>query len=358
MSVEGAERSYLPPARRGRRFGSYFVDMCIVAMASMVVFAAAGAPMFDYYGKADAVSSSYDALAAEGEKTRLLSEGEAVPSDEGALDKAQEWISLQIDGDYAGDFLVEADCSYLGKSLEEHNARFLSLDDLSPFALAPGGAYGLSAESLSFCAAYLDDGVRDDLTTEAYEKATGGFLKVYQDIWVDIGTDESRPYRGLYEAYATSQSAVRFAGGGAALVSYFLTALIYFMALPFLIKRGRTFPKMILHLEVIDAEGKAPTPYQVLSRGLISSLESLYLVVFAPFFFLSYQSISLPVGTIGPLEIDLWHVALIGLLLTLLSGLLTFFKEGRLTLHDLSTFTRVVENDDLEAYRLKKGQNG
>lgn len=358
MSVEGAERSFLPPARRGRRFGSYFVDMCIVAMASMVVFAAAGAPIFDYYGKADSVSKNYDALTAEAEKTRLLSEGEAVPTDEGAEKKAQEWINLQIDGDYAGDFLVYADCVYLGKSLEEHNARFEALDDPLPFALTVHGAYGLSEEAISYCSAYIEQGVRDDETTESYRQVVNGFLGVYQRVWVDIGEDESLPYRGLYEAYAMSENAVRFAGGGAALVSYFLTAALYFVALPFLFRRGRTFPKMILHLEVVDYEGRAPTPYQIFSRGLISSLESLYLVVFAPFFFLSYQSISLPIGVAGPLEIDLWHVALIGLLLTLLSGILTFFKGYRSTLHDLSTFTRVVENDDLQAWRLKEGQNG
>lgn len=355
MSVEGAERSYLPPARRGRRFGSYFVDMCIVAMASMIVFAAAGAPIFDYYGKADSVSKNYDALTAEAEKTRLLSEGEAVPTDEGAEKKAQEWINLQIDGDYASDFLVYADCVYLGQSLEEHNARFEALDDPLPFALTVDGAYGLSEEAISYCSAYIEQGVRDDETTESYRQVVNGFLGVYQRVWVDIGEDESLPYRGLYEAYATSENAVRFAGGGAALVSYFLTAALYFMALPFLFKRGRTISKMVLRLEVVDDGGNPPSVYQILSRGLIETLEGVYAVVFAPFFFLTYQSMSLPAFTFLGSEFELWHVAIVGLLLTLVSGSLTFFKEGRSTLHDLSTFTRVVEKDDLEAWRLKNG---
>lgn len=355
MSVEGAERSYLPPARRGRRFGSYFVDMCIVAMASMIVFAAAGAPIFDYYGKADAVSSNYDALAAEAEKTHLLSEGEAVPTDEGAEKKAQEWINLQIDGTSDGDFLLYADAFYLGLSLEEHNARFLELQGLHPFAIGEDGAYGLSEEAKEACSSYLDEGQRDDETASFYEAALSGVVAVYQDIWVDIGRSETLPYRELYSAYAGADEEVRYAGGGAALVSYFLTAAIYYMALPFLFKRGRTISKMVLHLEVVDDGGNPPSVYQILSRGLIETLEGVYAVVFAPFFFLTYQSITLPAFTFLGSEFELWHVAIVGLLLTLVSGSLTFFKEGRSTLHDLSTFTRVVEKDDLEAWRLKNG---
>ena len=356
MSYEGAERLSLPPARRGRRFGSHFVDVAVVAMASMIVFAAAGAPIFDYYGKAEAVTASYDALSEEAAKTHLLQEGSGVPNDEMASKMVTDWLYLQIEGRFADDFLLYADTSYLPLSLKEHNDRFFSLEEGAfCFETGANGAAVLAATTAESVSLYLNSGYRDEATVEDYTIVHDAVLKIYQDIWIDIGNDEALPYRGLLEDYGEATNAVRYAGGGAALVSYFLTAAIYYMALPFLFKRGRTLSKMVLRLEVVDDGGNPPSVYQILSRGLIETLEGVYAVVFAPFFFLTYQSITLPAFAFLGSEFELWHVAIVGLLLTLVSGSLTFFKEGRSTLHDLSTFTRVVEKDDLEAWRLKNG---
>ena len=85
---------------------------------------------------------------------------------------------------------------------------------------------------------------------------------------------------------------------------------------------------------------------------------NMWLAIFAPFFFLSFNGVSLPVFSIGPISFELWHVALAGILLELFSGILTFFTPHRSTLHDLSTFTRVVERGGLETYLLKYDEEG
>ncbi len=348
----------LPAARRGRRFGSYFVDAAIVAMASMIVFAAAGAPIFGYYEKAAQVDGAYRSLVEEAGKTHLLGEGAAVPSDSAALERVDDWLIYQIEGRYDEDFLLFCDLEYLGMTLEEHNLRFLGGEGAGFFVLNENGEAALSSESIAVCRSYIDEGKRDEETNRLYDEISWAVLKVYQDTWVDVRDDASKGYQGAYIAYFQSQSDVRLSGGEAALVSYFLTAGVYYMALPFLVRRGRSFPKHMLHLEVVTYEGKPPSVYQVLSRGLTSTLESLYLLPFAPFFFLSFESFTLPCLLFPGFEVDLYHVALIGLLLTLVSGLLTFFTKYRSTLHDLTTFTRVVEKDDLDAYLLKFGDPG
>lgn len=357
MSYEGAERLSLPPARRGRRFGSHFVDVAVVAMASMIVFAAAGAPIFDYYGKAEAVSASYDALSAEAAKTHLLEEGAGVPTDQKASAMVTDWLYLQIEGRFADDFLLYADTTYMSLSLEEHNGRFFFLEEGAfCFEVGESGAAVLAPETAESVSLYLNSGYRDEATVAAYGLAHDAVLKVYQDIWVDIGSDEALPYRGLLEAYGEATNAVRYAGGGAAIVSYFLTALVFYVAVPLIVHRGRTFPKVFTRLEVCSLNGKPPSVYQIVSRGIILSLETLWLSIFAPFFFLSFQAISLPVFAIGSVEFVLWNVGLVGFLLEVFSGALTLFTPNRSTLHDLSTLTRVVERDDLEEYKLKAGR--
>lgn len=356
MSYEGAERLSLPPARRGRRFGSHFVDVAVVAMASMIVFAAAGAPIFDYYGKAEAVTASYDALSEEAAKTHLLQEGSGVPSDEMASKMVTDWLYLQIEGRFANDFLLYADTSYLPLSLEEHNDRFFSLGEGAfCFETGANGAAVLAATTAESVSLYLNSGYRDEATVEDYTIVHDAVLKIYQDIWIDIGNDEALPYRGLLEDYGEATNAVRYAGGGAALVSYFLTALIFYVGVPLIVHRGRTFPKAFTRLEVCALNGKPPSVYQIVSRGIILSLETMWLAIFAPFFFLSFQAISLPVFAVGSVEFVLWNVGLVGLLLEVFSGALTLFTPNRSTLHDLSTLTRVVERDDLEDYKLKAG---
>ena len=110
-------------------------------MASMIVFAAAGAPIFDYYGKAERVNADYSSLKQEAAKTHLLEDGGAIPSDDGASEMAKNWLYLQIEGRFADDFLLYADTNYLSLSLEEHNERFFSLEEGSEcFSLGEEGA--------------------------------------------------------------------------------------------------------------------------------------------------------------------------------------------------------------------------
>lgn len=328
-------------------------------MASMIVFAAAGAPIFDYYGKAERVNADYSSLKQEAAKTHLLEDGGAIPSDDVASEMAKNWLYLQIEGRFADDFLLYADTNYLSLSLEEHNERFFSLEEGSEcFSLGEEGAAVLSHSFSESVDLYLNGGYRDEATASSYGKAHQAVLEVYQQIWIDIGSDASLPYRGLLETYGYATNDVRFAGGGASLVSYFLTALIFYVAVPLIVHRGRTFPKVFTRLEVCGPLGKPPSPYQIVSRGVILSLETMWLAIFAPFFFLSFNGVSLPVFSIGPISFELWHVALAGILLELFSGILTFFTPHRSTLHDLSTFTRVVERGDLETYLLKYDEEG
>lgn len=326
------------------------MDSAVVAMASMLVFAAASAPMFGYYEKADAVSTTYVALVDELEKTHLFEEGVGIPSNSLAEERVTDWIQFQIQGSSDDDFLLYCDTQYLGLSIAEHNARFAEAS-ATYFAVNESGAMGLSDMGTSISRAYLLEAERNSETVDGYSTIRDDIYDVYLSIFQDVVESENHAYSSTYRQYGEAQDAVRHAGGGASLVAYFLTAGIYYLALPFAFKRGRTMSKKFLHLEVTTLDADPASPIQILSRGLTSIIESLFLTGFAPFFFISFQGFTLPVMTIGGFSLEIWVIAVVGLLLTLVSGCLCLFSKQKATLHDLTTFTRVVEEPDLEQYR-------
>jgi uncharacterized RDD family membrane protein YckC len=351
--------SYTAFSANGKRFAALFMDNAIVAMFSMILFAAVGAPMFSYYQTAGEVETSANALTSEITKTHLLASSDSlVPSDAGETSLGQIWlVNLSADTYVpSNDILYYYHTTYLAQDVASYNQQFLSLEQASLFQATS------STEPISFVPAtkkavksYSEGSDTGAEALSYYNSALTAFKTVYRQNYE--GFAKSEKVLPLYSSYAALNEKISYEAGDAALVSYILSALSLYVGVPFLLKKGRTVAKKVLHLEVVSLSEKL-IPWQVISRGLIETLEFSYLTVFAPFFFLQLPAISLPFWGSGNWVFGMGALMISSLAVSLLSGGLTLFDKEKAALQDYATLTRVVESELYEKGERKEESDG
>lgn len=355
-------------ADNGKRFGAFFMDSVLVAMFAMILFAAVGAPIFSYYTQASQINQLIDDLDATTEATHILDIGDQIqPSSRGETSMGTGWNYVKShDMKAEEDCLYYYHCVYAGKTLADYNAlydfsneNFPTLSEETRASYAQlyevnsfNGLMGLKEPYKTNVAHYLDKSDSGAEATANYNTTLLSFKELYRYEWTQLGLSE--PYHTQYRDYVTLNTHIRYSAGQAALVSYTLSALIVYVGLPFLIKKGRTFVKRVMKIQVISVQGKL-IPWQVISRGLLETVEFSGLAVFAPFFFLQSVAFTLPIFDLGSLfTFKMLDLLLLSVMLTLLSGALTLFTKEKTSLHDLATFTRVVSSSAYDQAQLQK----
>ncbi|MCI1244716.1 MAG: RDD family protein [Bacilli bacterium] len=343
----------------GRRFGAFFIDAVITAMMAMVLFAAAGAPMFGYYSTAKELSSVDVSLVNAISPTHLLEAKNAVaPSDSEAKAMGESWLTVMA----ADVYYPERDCLryYTVVYKEGAAADYQDLMLREDYEAAEDG----SASSYAYLFEKADAGVSfkptykklvrgylegTDLGSEAegaYNSASSAFSLTYRKVWLEFGSSDA--YKPLYQEHLSLNERIAHAAAWGSLVSYGIAALICYIAIPLLNHHGQTIAKRGLKLVVVSDSGDLSV-WQTVSRGLIEILEFAFLTLFAPFFFIQTNAISLPFVGSGVWTFNMFTLCLSSLLIVVTSGFLALFTKRKKSLHDLASFTTVVEKESLDA---------
>ncbi len=336
----------------GKRFVAFAMDAAIVAMAAMVVFALAGAPLFHYYDTAAEVASAAQEVTAIASASHLLSAEDRIsPTDKGEIAVGTAWIyDKTVPTPLASkDFLYYYDCVYKYQplSVDDYNAKFRFVGSAAQAAYAqlfvapdPAGPIAFAPAYKSLLYGYSQGTDLGADATAAFNTALAAFKEIYRADWKELG--QSPGYYVAYRSYLASNEKILFEAGGAALTSYVVAALVAYVALPFLLKEGRTIAKRALHLTVIG-HGSKLSPWAIVLRGVIETLEFGGLAAFAPFFFIQEPALLLPIAAFGPFVLNIPIVVIASLLVTLLSGFLALFGKSKATLQDLASGTEVID---------------
>jgi uncharacterized RDD family membrane protein YckC len=352
----GAKPAAFSP-NNGRRFAAFFADSVIVGMLGMVLFAAIGAPIFHYYDTAKEISGAASEVEAVARATHLLaSEDTLSPSSSGETSLGRVWLLNLSRDDYVEsiDSLRYYVCVYKTQDVTVYTQAFLGGKYASLFDETKNSVLTLRSEQKALISGYLSG---QNITTEAtasFNSGLAAFRDFYQASWLEIG--KSPAYFQPYSRYASLNEKMSYDAGDAALLSYFLAALLYYVGTPFVLKNGRTVSKKIFHLNVISAKGNL-TAWQIISRGIIESFENAWLTVFAPFFFIQLPALTLNFFALGLFTMNMVSLIIASALLLLLSGGLALFDKEKASLHDLSSFTRVVFEDSALP-RMKEAVHG
>lgn len=346
----------------GRRFLAFIMDAAICAMSAMLLFAIAGAPMFGYYEKASKLSATDDSLLANVAKTHLLTSTTSIaPSSDSEDSTGKVWVSNISKESYseASDCLRYYTVTYKGGAPKDYVDLMLRTDaDYTYsylFEANSENVLSLKAPYKSLVHQYssgLDKGTDQE---SAFNSTLAAFKLTYEKVWIEFGKSDA--YLPLYQEHLNLNVAMSHAAGWASLVSYVMAALIFYIAIPLLNKNGRTVAKRALKFIVVS--DKAPLlPWQVISRGFIETLEFSFLTLLAPFFFIQTNAITLTMAGSGLWSFNMFTLCLTSLLLTITSGLLTLFTKQKKSLHDLATFTTVVEEETYETLRSAEKTDG
>jgi len=339
----------------GKRFGAFFMDAVVVAIFSMIFFAAIWAPIFGYYDTAAVVETNAEALESVAASSHLLSQLDKIsPSADGEEAMADSWIynkALTNPSD-STDFLYCYDCQYKKLDVSAYNAKFsfegYGLTDEEKGSYALLFAISDSSAPISFSPtykpliyAYVEGTDSGTDAAAVYSTAVEAFEVIYRADWTEFGKSEA--YLTPYTNYYYANIKISYEAGEAALLSYVTSALLFYAILPFAFKHGRTLAQTTMHLEVISEKGKL-SAWQIVSRGLIKTVEFCGLSVFAPFFFIQLPSLFLPIAAVGTFVIAMPEVILASILILVLSGGMALFTKEKTSLHDLATFTQIGDS--------------
>jgi uncharacterized RDD family membrane protein YckC len=327
----------------GKRFEAFFLDAVIAALLSMFFFAGVGAPIFSYYQTANEIATAANLVQTASAKTHLLSSVDSLsPSAEGEQALGSTWSVNQGNEAYnqESDILRYYTVSYKGGSQADYDAILLNGDYAYLFEQGSSRAQ-LKEEYRLLLHGYTSSGDRSADAVATHNSVYACFQEHYRAFWVEFGSSEA--YLPLYKNYLSLNEKISYEAGDAALVSFVLSGLLLYCGVPFLMKKGRTFAKTALHLEVVSEKGDLQ-PWQILSRGVLETCELAGLSVFAPFFFIQLPSLSLRIAAFGDFSFTMIALIIASAMLCLLSGGLCLFTKEKTSLHDLATLTHVYDS--------------
>lgn len=151
----------------------------------------------------------------------------------------------------------------------------------------------------------------------------------------DLNANEYNKYSDKIFAIYSYSSIIFFT------IMYFL----YYLLLPFLLKKGQTPAKKILHMGVYD-ENSEPIKFKTLVfRSLIQYLFMFFLVLFVPTMQLGVSVIYLPLISVSGYTFYLLFLAIVLILLTLISGIYMASSLNHQSFHDKMLNTYVMKDN-------------
>lgn len=352
----------LLPGKITTRLLAETADLLLALILGVTLFGIAFSPLFGYNSlSSEMLSLSKNMIAEETSAHLLLLDNKSTSYS--TADMKGFWIKGYFDGNttdsegICSDFVYDYYAFYRKAGVwkvEQYNTQILGL----PASLSEKNSSSFFVYDQSQATPLASLGV---LSNEGHQqlkdyydgKKTAECLAFYKDFSLFFDTIysnamkefvQSEPYHGLILSYAALVAKRARLASAACFVCYLTTAGFFFLVVPLIKKKGTTFGKKIMKLQVASPDGTLKG-WQIFARGLVELLEYSFLIPLQGLLLYGFDSLTLPFVSIGSFSLPLSTLLIAGFLITLVSLLLMIFTKSHQSLHDFSSKSFVYTSD-------------
>ena len=350
------------PISKGRRMLVYLADLFINLVIAILFFSVAvypiGRHVSDYEGvEADTYRIQCRMMDVLYDNGLLLCEDETSRYDFNmALDySADAFLKGFLPGQDRHDFITHFYVDLLGKEQAVANEIY-SQNDSRYFSLE-SGVPELKEEYRDAFLPLLDE--KDTLSDDAqehYDNFVGNvFPKLYSPIMTDLEESDAissanplYAYREYHKQSQTNEEKQRMIAVYCAYIALSLSAVVSFLVVPLVSRRGKTIGMMAMRIERIGSNSfKACSRLERVLIFPLQTIASLPVAMFVPIMYIDFATLfALP---------QLPYLSLITLAYVVISFFAILFDRLNRSLNDFFTRTIVIDNAVLEKIYLAKG---
>ena len=168
------------------------------------------------------------------------------------------------------------------------------------------------------------------------QKYYDGYINLMKEAWNDatdiiISSDE---YARSANAYNDATNSILSIYSYSAMIFFTITYFLYYLLIPYLLKKGQTPAKKILHMGIYDDNNQPIKFTTLLFRTLIMYFFMFYLVMFLPMMDLGASVIYLPLMVINGYTFYLFFLAIVFILMSIASGVCMCITKNHQAFHD------------------------
>lgn len=348
--------------KNSTRLLAELADLFIALILGLVLYSLAFSPLFGFDRASNELGTAAQACVSEEVSAHLMLR----QSDNTTMDQSSMgalWIKQYYDGNtetagVSSDFLSDYYTLYRKDglySVAEYNVKILGLPESastpseSPYFIydasssTPETTLGILSDASK---AYLKRYYAEDKTAEVvgcYQGLSDLYTSAYNVAWKEFIL--SKPYNTYYLQYENLIYERAVIASGAAAASYVTSALIVFLGVPLIKKKGTTIGKKVLKLDVKNKDGSSLHIWQIFARAGIQLLEYVWEIPLQGVLILGVSTFTLPVLIVGGFKITQTAVFIAGFIVTLASALLMMFHPNHQSLHDFASRSYVYTSD-------------
>lgn len=339
-----------------KRVGAFFADLVIFMMVTISLYSLAIVPLTrtitpykDYLTQQNAAFDECKNMLDESHLATFDDKGQEIKIEDYFEDNLKEKLNDHIyydDGGYV-DIYLHFYCSYLTNQLTYNqkpvnysvqwvNENIYKVNDESNIL------FSLMEEDinkpllLSETAKVEINNFYNGEVNATSQKYHDAFINLMKDNWEEAAellatSDQYSYYSNQYNKNADNILSIY---SYSSIIFYTIMFFLYYLLIPFLIKKGQTPAKKILHIALFDEENNPIKFKTLLFRTLIQFVFMFFLVIFVPTMQLGVSVIFLPLITINGYVLYLFFLAIVLLMLTLVSGIYMFGSLNHQAFHD------------------------
>ena len=177
-----------------------------------------------------------------------------------------------------------------------------------------------------------------------YAGEVNGESQKYHDTYISLMTEawnnateiliNSDEYTYQAEKYTDNTNKVLGIYSYSSMIFYTIMFFVYYLLVPFFIKKGQTPAKKILHIGLFDDENNPVKFKTVVFKSLMLYFFMFFGVILLPTMDLGLSVIYLPLFTIGGYTFNLFLLAMVMLILTIVSGIYMCIEKNHQSFHD------------------------
>ena len=162
------------------------------------------------------------------------------------------------------------------------------------------------------------------------------FIEMMKDRW-EVAAEllaNSDQYLSYADQYNKNADKIFAVYSYSSIIFFTIMFFLYYLLIPFLLKKGQTPAKKILHIGLFDEENNPIKFKTLLFRTLIQFVFMFFLVLFVPTMQLGFSVIYLPLIIINNYVLYLFFLSIVLLMLTIVSGIYMCSSLNHQAFHD------------------------
>ena len=202
--------------------------------------------------------------------------------------------------------------------------------------------FSLTEDNINLPLSFSDNAKKQ--LNDYYSGEVNGESQKYHDTFITLMTEswnnatqvliDSDEYTFSAEQYGVYSNKVLEIYSYSSIIFYTIMFFIYYLLVPFFIKKGQTPAKKILHIGLFDDENNPVKFKTVVFKSLMLYFFMFFGVILLPTMDLGLSIIYLPLFTIGAYTFNLFLLAIVMLMLTIISGVYMCIDKNHQSFHD------------------------